>query len=104
MSGLSLPGLGWRRLASQRGLAAALALGLAASVALAAAVPLVQAVAAEAGLRSMLQGLGDRSTVTVEQFNTGDVGKFESFQQEAGARVQAALGTHVRPGAQFATI
>jgi hypothetical protein len=101
---LSLFGLARRRLVHQRGVAAALALGLIGAVALAASMQLVEAVATEAGLRTTLGGLGDSGVVTVEQFNTRDAAAFESFQREAGGRIQAAVGSHLRAGAQFATI
>jgi len=101
---LTLPALAWRRLTHQRAVSAGLAQGLVTAVALTASVQLVEALATEAGLRSTLNGLGDHGVVTVEQFNTRDANAFESFQQDAGRRVQAAVGSHVHPGAEFPTV
>ena len=99
--GLSTLRLAVVRLRHQWVLAAAQALGLTAAVTLAVTVPLVQSIASEAGLRSVVQNLGSKSFVTIEQFNVGSPAAYDSFQRDAGSRVRAQLGDQLTPTVQY---
>jgi hypothetical protein len=99
--GLSTLHLALVRLRHQRLLAAAQALGLIAAVALAVTVPLVQSIASEAGLHSVVQNLGSKSFVTIEQFNIGTPAAYDSFQQDTASRVRAQVGDQLSPTARY---
>lgn len=99
---MNLPGLALTRLRRDWGLSLIQALGLAAAVALAVVVPLLQAQAAEAGLARTLDQLGSSRYLVIEQFNVRDTATYDQFQAEASRRVQADLGSEVRPGARYA--
>ncbi|HEY8642813.1 MAG TPA: FtsX-like permease family protein [Candidatus Dormibacteraeota bacterium] len=99
--GLSTLHLGLVRLRHQWLLAAAQGLGLIAAVALAVTVPLVQSIASEAGLHSVVQNLGSKSFVTIEQFNIGTSAVYDGFQKDTASRVRSQLGDQLLPTVRY---
>jgi len=100
--GLSTLHLALVRLRHQWLLAAAQALGLVAAVALAVTVPLVQSIASEAGLHSVVENLGSKGFVTIEQFNVGTAAAYDGFQKDSAGRVRAQVGDQLSPTARYA--
>ena len=99
---LTLLRLATVRLTHQWPLALAQLVGLAASVGLAVMVPLVQSTASEAGLRSVVNGLGSKRFVTIEQLQVADTPAYAAFESDAERRTRAAAGTMLVPEARFA--
>src|SRR5438270_3215404 len=100
--GLSTFHLALVRLRHQWLLAAAQSLGLIAAVALAVTVPLVQSIASEAGLHTVVQNLGSKAFVTIEQFGIGGPAAYDGFQQDAAGRVRAQVGDQLSPTVRYA--
>ncbi|HEX6348595.1 MAG TPA: ABC transporter permease [Candidatus Dormibacteraeota bacterium] len=100
--GLSTLRLAVVRLRHQWPLAAAQGLGLLAAVTLAVTVPLVQSIASEAGLHSVVERLGSKGFVTIEQFNVASPEQYNGFQRDAAKRVRAQLGDQLTPTARYA--
>ena len=98
---LTLLRLATVRLSHQWPLALAQLVGLAASIGLAVMVPLVQSAASEAGLRSVVEGLGSQRFVTIEQLAVSDPAVYDAFEGDAETRARGAAGAMLRPEARY---
>src|ERR1041384_649974 len=100
--GMSIFGLAvvdlWRR----RAMPAVMAVAIATATSLAIALPLMQAAAAEQGLRSALQSLGQGANLEIGIDHVRSADDFDSFHDAASAHVHSELGSIMLPGARFA--
>ncbi len=88
-------------LARKKAVAGVQLVGLVTAMALAVALPLMQAVAAEQGLHTAIQSLGQGANLEIEIDRVAGPGDFDAFQADASRRVKTDLGAVEVPGARF---